>query len=53
MSWHTELQINLLFLEEIMPNSALERLLEKQSLIFISAELGSESQKMNLYIQTY
>lgn len=48
----TALQINSVFLEEAMPNSALGRLLEKQGLIFISAELGPKSQKMNLYIQT-
>lgn len=41
----TALQIHLLFLEETMPNSALEKLQGKQSLILISAELGRESKK--------
>lgn len=53
LTHRTALQIHLLILEETMPNSALEKLLEKQSLNFISAELGPESQKMHLYIQTY
>lgn len=53
LTYRTGLQIHLLFLEETMPNSALEKLPEKQSLIFISAELGPESQKMHLYRQTY
>lgn len=51
LTYRNALQNNLLFLEETMPNSALERLLEKQSLILISAELCPESQKMNLYVQ--
>lgn len=53
LTYSTALQIHLLFLEETMPKSALEKLQEKQSLIFISAELCPESQKINLYIQTY
>lgn len=48
LTYTTGLKINLLYLEETMPNSALERFLEKQSLIFISAELSPKSQKMNL-----
>lgn len=50
LTYRTALQIHLLFLEETMPNSALEKLQGKQSLILISAELGPESKK---WIYTY
>lgn len=52
---HTELLCRSICfsLEETMPNSALEKLQGKQSLILIPAELGPESQKKNLYIQSY
>lgn len=53
LTYRTGLQIYLLFLEEAMPNSALAKLPEKQSLIFILVELGPKSLKMNLCIQTY
>lgn len=42
----TALQTDLLFLKETMPNSALDRLLEQQVLIFISAVFRSSSLKM-------
>lgn len=46
LTHRTALQMGLLFLKETMPNSALERLLEQQILIFISAEFRSSSPKM-------